>query len=171
MTNFKKLHLGTPMQISNLILVTGFGLLILGFNSYLNILNFIIIVSTMLIMTFVQQKCLKSDTYEIDNLERNIFEDRITSKMDFKSRMVLIQNKTYRYVNLENLKNYIVIFIAGILSLVYSSLSDSISLNFILFHLFMYLTLSKNVAKIVEIVMHQEEYKYYKCLYKYYSME
>ena len=80
-------------------------------------------------------------------------------------------NKTYRYVNLENLKNYIVIFIAGILSLVYSSLSDSISLNFILFHLFMYLTLSKNVAKIVEIVMHQEEYKYYKCLYKYYSME
>ena len=171
MTNFKKLHLGTPMQIANLILVTGFGLLILGFNSYLNILNFILIVSTMLIMTFVQQKCLKSDTYEIDNLERNIFEDRITSKMDFKSRMVLIQNKTYRYVNLENLKNYIVIFIAGILSLVYSSLSDSISLNFILFHLFMYLTLSKNVAKIVEIVMHQEEYKYYKCLYKYYSME
>ena len=70
-----------------------------------------------------------------------------------------------------DLKNYIVIFIAGILSLVYSSLSDSISLNFILFHLFMYLTLSKNVAKIVEIVMYQEEYKYYKCLYKYYSME
>lgn len=169
MTNFKQIHLGTPIQLVNLCLVSILGLVLLGVNSYINLINFAIIIVVFAIMTIIQFKCLEADNKEIDSLERNILEDKITSNLDFKSRMITIQNKTYKYVNLENIKTYITGFIAVILCLFYSSLNDTVSINFLLFHLFLYLTLVKNMSKIFEIIRHVDDYKYYLCLYRFYS--
>lgn len=168
MTQFKVLSISNPIQLLSLILMTSFGIVVLGINSPFNLLSIAIILIFLFIFKIFEKytydhkrnlvDVLEKDLSSVSRLENNVFLDKIKA----------LNNETYSYVSFCNFKRYLMFFLIIALSLLYVTLSKVNSLNFMLFHFFFYLYLSENFEKIMNFGKNFEEYKHYKALYLYY---
>lgn len=146
MNKFKTLLLGRPIQLINSIIVLVVGLIILSLNSYLNLINITLVISLSIILEVIQYKYfLNRDDIKVK--ENELFE--ADSSIDYQKSLALLQNKVYKRVTFISYKKYLITFLIGVICLVYAAFSDEISLNFILFHAFIYSYINENATNIL----------------------
>lgn len=168
MNKFKSLLLSRPIQLINSIMVVVIGLIVLSINSYLNIVNIALVISISVILEIIQYKYfINRENIEVQ--ENELLES--SNSIGYRNTLISLQNKVYKRVTFISYKKYLITFLIGVICLVYASFSGEISLNFILFHSFIYLYINDNVVNILKIYYETPDYKYSKCLYKYYCDE
>ena len=169
MNNFKVLLIGGPVQIINSIIIIVFGAAILFLNSYLNLINLVVICLITIFMTVLEKKYYKNTKTDITNYENQILSLKEDESGDIKEKIAELNKKTYGFVNFMNLKKKILIFLIIVISLIYCAFSNNISLNFVLFHTFIYYYLAQNVTKLYESIEAFKDKPYYLSIYQYYS--
>ena len=89
---------------------------------------------------------------------------------NFADRIVgwLYDDLQWQAIPRATLNTLAVIFVTIILCLIYQGFIGEISLNFMLFHFFIYIYLQENFDKILNVNKIINDIKYYKCLYLYY---
>lgn len=168
MNKFKSLFIGRPIQIINAVVVVIAGGVILGLNSYLNVINILFIISVIIIFEIIEYKYFIKNDYVTQKETELFYKEEIK---DYKETLISLQKKVYRQVGFISYKKYIVAFLIGVICLLYAAFTNEISLNFILFHVFLYFYIGENVSKIMKIYLNNSEYRQFKCLYKYYCDE
>ena len=169
MNNLKMLLIGSPIQIINSALILVFGLVLLGFNSYINIINFLIVALVSICITFFEKNYYSNNSTNISNYENEILNLENVKKEIMKEKLSDLYKRTYTLMNFINLKRIVIIFLIICLSLIYCAFSGNISINFLLFHTFLYYYLIENLNKFVEVCLSSKEKSYYLSLYQYYS--
>ena len=155
-----------PIQIISSVLTLLLIFVALAINSYLNILNILIIITANLIFYFIFNYLTKNKEFEILKNESLINEEnKVNNK---KSLYLSINEKTYQLINLLNLKKYIMLALIIVISLFYSGFSNNISLNFLLFHVFSYYLLSDIFSNLLDQINKNKKSLFYKCIYRNY---
>ena len=167
-TKLKVLSVSNPVQLLSIIMMTIFGIVVLGINSPFNLIS----IGAILLFQFIF-RLFEKTTYEykrnkIDCIERDLSSGVNLSANNFIERINMLNKETYSFISYCNFKKYIMVFLVIALSLLYVNLSETNSLNFMLFHFFFYLYLNENFEKILNFSKNYEEYKRYKALYLYY---
>ena len=167
-TKLKVLSVSNPVQLLSIIMMTVFGIVVLGINSPFNLIS----IGAILLFQFIF-RIFEKTTYEYKRNKIDVIENDLASSVNlstnkFLERLNLLNKETYSYISYCNLKKYVMVFLIIALSLLYVNLSNVNSLNFMLFHFFFYLYLNDNFEKILNFSKNYEEYKRYKALYLYY---
>lgn len=165
---FKKLLIINPISLSSTILITLFSIIVLGINSYLNLISVGILILFLLILKLFTNNFLKNKSIELEKKEINLKKKNLTDE-ETKNLILEIDNSTYDIAKFESLKKYIIIFLIIVLTLFLAALQNQVTLNFILFDFFIYLYISENLQKIIDYDKNIDELNYYKSLFFYYS--
>ena len=169
MNNFKVLIIGGPIQIINAFIILICGFTILSLNSYLNILNLLLIALIVVIIRVVESRIFINSKNEISNYEAEIFKLKDDGSDTFKEKLENLYKKSYSFANFANIKKMILLFLIAVLCLIYAGFTGNISLNFVLFHIFIYYCLTENLMKLIDSIESFKEKPYYLSLYQYYS--
>lgn len=168
MNRFKYSIISYPIQIISSLLILSFGIFVLAIN---NLGNLLILCITFILQTsfFLFEKLFFRRKLDyLETIEKKLTNYSNESAEEFKINMEKLNDETYKCVSYYNFKKYFLIFITIILCLIYQGFSGEISLNFMLFHFFIYIYLQENFEKILNINKVINDIKYYKCLYLYY---
>ena len=168
MTQLKVLSVSNPVQLLSLVMMTVFGIVVLGINSPFNLISIGVIILFQFIFRIFEKTTYEYKRNRIDSLEKDLTDGVNLSTNKFLERINILNKETYSYISYCNLKKYIMVFLIIALSLLYVNLSDVNSLNFMLFHFFFYLYINENFEKIMNFSKNYEDYKRYKALYLYY---
>lgn len=168
MNHFKVLLIGGPIQLLNCFIILIFGALILFLNSYLNLINLLIISLIVILLSFFERKIFKNNRKDISDYENEILSLKDDNNGNLKEKLASLYKKTYSFATFINVKKMILIFLIIVISLIYCAFTGNISLNFVLFHTFIYYYLSQNVGKIIECLESYSQKRYYLSLYQYY---
>ena len=168
MEKFKSILISTPIKLVASIITIIFGVFILGINSLYNLGIIAILFSVQIVFKILDKKYLESNRSELENLERNLINSDNENEEKFIKNLECLNRKSYKLVGYLNLKKYILLFLTIALCIAYQSITGYVSLNFILFHIFLYSYLEENLDKILDMSDFITEYRYYKCLYTYY---
>lgn len=166
MNNYKISLFGAPLQIitSGIILIAG--VTIVGLNNYLNL----IVVSLIFVITFLfklfETKVINRRKNNSAFIEQKMF--MTTSKEELEKEFNLLQKEVYKETFFFSSKKYLILFIAAIFSLILSSLSGAISINFVLFHTCVFYYIGTLFEKIIGFISSRNQNNYYKCLFNYY---
>lgn len=166
--NYKKLLIVNPISLFSNILITIFSIVVLGINSYLNLISIGLIFALLLILKFVGCHFLKNKELEIEKKEKLLKDEKINN-LTSKNLIIEINNLSYELTKFESLKKYIIIFVIIITTLFLASLENQINLNFILFYFFAFIFISENLQKIINYDKNIDDLNYYKSLFFYYS--
>ena len=168
MNRFKYSIISYPIQIISCLLILSFGIFVLAIN---NLGNLIILGITFVLQIafflFEKLKFRRKLNY-LEVLEKRLTNYSNENVDDFKINMTKLNEETYKCVSYYNFKKYLLIFVTIILCLIYQGFIGEISLNFMLFHFFIYIYLQENFDKILNVNKIINDIKYYKCLYLYY---
>lgn len=168
MNRFKYSIISYPIQIISCLLILSFGIFVLAIN---NLGNLIILGITFILQIafflFEKLKFRRKLNY-LEVLEKRLTNYSNENVDDFKINMTKLNEETYKCVSYYNFKKYLLIFVTIILCLIYQGFIGEISLNFMLFHFFIYIYLQENFDKILNVNKIINDIKYYKCLYLYY---
>lgn len=167
LNRYKTEVIGLPIQLINAIVVVCAGLLILGLNSYINVINVTFIIIIRLLIDLIEHKYFMPKCRNVEASEFELFEEDNEGK--YLNKIEELQNNTYRRVDFMNVKKYITVFLTIAICLLYSSVMDGIAVNFILFHVFAYYYIVENASKLLDLSLKSSDYRYSKCLFKYYS--
>lgn len=168
LTKLKVLSISNPVQLLSLIMMTAFGVVVLGLNSFYNLISIGTILLLQILFNIFEKRIYESKQDRINTLESDLNNDNKISADKFIEKINLLNKETYSYVSYCNFKKYVMVFAIIALSLLYVNLSDVNSLNFMLFHFFFYLYINDNFEKIINFSKNYEDYKKYKALYLYY---
>ena len=168
MTQLKVLSVSNPVQLLSLVMMTVFGIVVLGINSPFNLISIGVIILFQFIFRIFEKTTYEFKRNRIDSLEKDLTCGVNLPTNKFLERINMLNKETYSYISYCNLKKYIMVFLIIALSLLYVNLSDVNSLNFMLFHFFFYLYINENFEKIMNFSKNYEDYKRYKALYLYY---
>ena len=166
-TKLKKSLFVDPSQLVASILVVLIAVIILGLNSYLNLFAIGIVLLVQVCLLLIQNKFFNTNVNKISNLENNFFMSK--NKEDSYKIYERINDATYKYLNITNLKKCVIYLLIIVLCFFLSSFSGNISLNFILFHFFIFILISENLEKIMLYKSQIDEQNYLKSYYYYYS--
>ena len=168
MNHFKTMVLGRPIQMINSIIIILFGVTILGINSYLNIINVLLICAFAVLLDLIEVKLFNAKERNIEYSENRIFENRSCVGQNFISGISKVQKQAYDLVSFKNFKQYFIIFLTACVCLLYCAFTNEISLNFLLFHAVFYYYMADNASKLTELYLKTSEYTSFTCLYRYY---
>lgn len=166
-TKLKKSLFVDPSQLIASILMVLIAIIILGLNSYLNLISIGIVLIAQIVLLFVQNRFFNTNINKISSLENSFFASK--NKEDSYAIYEKLNSATYKYINIVNLKKCVIYLLIIVLCFFISSLTGNISLNFILFHFFIFILISENLEKIMLYKSQIEEQNYLKSYYYYYS--
>lgn len=158
----KSLLFKNPLEILSSLLLIFFSIFILGINNYLTLfaISFLFIIEI-----FFHLFINKYFIYKKNNLERYEYDLFNSNEENMLTNFNRLNDEVYKFVNLNNLKKYFLIFTMIVLSMILSSFDGSISLNFVLFHTFAFSYIISNFEKILNYKNNEEELNYYKSYY------
>ena len=122
----------------------------------------------MILLSFFERKIFKNNRKDISDYENEILSLKDDNNGNLKEKLASLYKKTYSFATFINVKKMILIFLIIVISLIYCAFTGNISLNFVLFHAFIYYYLSQNVGKIIECLESYNQKRYYLSLYQYY---
>ncbi len=158
---YKTLFFSTPIQLVSIGLSIVLFVILLGLNSYLNLINIGLVVVINLFMNFglkMYQERRKNDSY-LGFLSIDYSENQNIRKLK------ILNDVTYKSIDALNLKNYVILFLIITLCLFYASLTNNVSINFVLFHVFSYFFLNELLNNFIGKIDNLKKIDEYKCLY------
>lgn len=158
---YKTLFFSTPIQLISIGLSIILFVILLGLNSFLNLINIGLVVVINLFMNFglkIYQERNKRDSY-LEFLSVDYSENQNVRKLK------VLNDVTYKSIDALNLKNYVTLFLIITLCLFYASLTDNVSINFVLFHVFSYFFLNELLNNFILKIDNLKKMDEYKCLY------
>lgn len=158
---YKTLFFSTPIQLISIGLSIVLFVILLGLNSYLNLINIGLVVVINLFMNFglkMYQERRKNDSY-LGFLSIDYSENQNIRKLK------VLNDITYKSIDALNLKNYVILFLIITLCLFYASLTNNVSINFVLFHVFSYFFLNELLNNFIGKIDNLKKIDEYKCLY------
>ena len=158
---YKTLFFSTPIQLVSIGLSIVLFVILLGLNSYLNLINIGLVVVINLFMNFglkMYQERRKNDSY-LGFLSIDYSENQNIRKLK------VLNDVTYKSIDALNLKNYVILFLIITLCLFYASLTNNVSINFVLFHVFSYFFLNELLNNFIGKIDNLKKIDEYKCLY------
>lgn len=164
MNNYKKITFSSPLNLFSIIFTLIFSTIILGVNSYLNLVNVIIILFFQVSMYFIFNSYFKDRKKNLVNIENKLNDIKL-SEEDFKENLRNLNRETYSISTLYDIKKYVSIFLSITLSMILFGLNSTSGLNFIIFHAFFYIYINDNIEKLINFGDDYNEYKKYKCKY------
>ena len=167
MSKFKIILISSPIKLLASIVIIVFGIFILGINSLYNLIILGLIFGFQILFKYLDKRYLEIHRTDLENLEKDLFKDEKLDDIKFKEQVLNLNHESYQIVSYMNLKKYFMLFITIALCLVYQAITGFMSINFMLFHVFLYVYLQENFDKILETSKIIEQYRYYKCLYLY----
>ena len=168
MNDFKVMFVGGPIEMLNLVLIISLGIVILGINSYLNLINLFLMTIFSIGLLLLEKKIFKNNANSIYSFESSLIDLKVTNEEELKKSVDELNNKTYSFVTFKNVVRSLLLFLAVIISLLYSGFSGDVSINFVLFHAFFYFYLSTQVSRLYEVIASRNDIHYYISLYQYY---
>lgn len=159
-SQYKCIFFGQNIQIISGIFMLSLLIVILGINSYLNLINLLILSIISAFIYFIIEKQIKKMHFNNKEIEE-IWQKGKINKNFFKK----VNDLSYQEATLINIKKYCLLFIDVIVCLFYASLTDNISLNFIVFHFFIYYIFVENIDSFISILNKKDDVAYFKCLY------
>lgn len=168
MNKFKSMIFANPVQFVGTAMISLFALVLLGINSYLNLIGFGIIFLFQIGFHFIFKYYFKYRRNGLEELEKELNASVYASKEEFNDKLKRLNEETYKYVSLSNSKKYLMTFLIFAISLFLMALSGNISINFMLFHFFIMVYLFENIEKLLNVSENLEEYNKYKALYLFY---
>ena len=166
-TKLKTLIFTSPLELISSILLVTFSLIILGINSYLSLIIAFFVLFIQFLLKVISSSYLDYRKNYIENCENNLFlsENEENALSNFK----VLNDEVYKFITLNNLKNFLLILIIIVGCLFLCSFEKEISLNYLLFHVFAIYYISSNFDKILDFNKNYEELNYLKSTYYYYS--
>lgn len=164
MNNYKKITFSSPLNLFSIIFTLIFSTIILGVNSYLNLVNVMIILFFQVSMYFIFNSYFKDRKKNLINIENKLNDTKL-SEEDFKENLRNLNKETYSISTLYDIKKYVSIFLSITLSMILFGLNSTSGLNFIIFHAFFYIYINDNIEKLINFGDDYNEYKKYKCKY------
>ena len=158
---YKTLFFSTPIQLISIGVSIVLFVILLGLNSYLNLINIGLVVVINLFMNFglkMYQERRKNDSY-LGFLSIDYSENQNIRKLK------VLNDVTYKSIDALNLKNYVILFLIITLCLFYASLTNNVSINFVLFHVFSYFFLNELLNNFIGKIDNLKKIDEYKCLY------
>lgn len=158
---YKTLFFSTPIQLISIGLSIVLFVILLGLNSYLNLINIGLVLVINLFMNFglkMYQERRKNDSY-LGFLSIDYSENQNIRKLK------ILNDITYKSIDALNLKNYVILFLIITLCLFYASLTNNVSINFVLFHVFSYFFLNELLNNFIGKIDNLKKIDEYKCLY------
>ena len=158
---YKTLFFSTPIQLISIGLSIVLFVILLGLNSYLNLINIGLVLVINLFMNFglkMYQERRKNDSY-LGFLSIDYSENQNIRKLK------VLNDITYKSIDALNLKNYVILFLIITLCLFYASLTNNVSINFVLFHVFSYFFLNELLNNFIGKIDNLKKIDEYKCLY------
>ncbi len=168
-TELKTFLFTNQMSLLSSSLVIIFTLLILGINSYLSIVFSLSIMIFQITFFVFSNKYMIYRKNKIENLESGLFRYKQEEDEKLLDNFKKLNNEVYKFINLNNLRKYLIILIIIIASLFLSSFEGVISLNYVLFHIFSFFYISSNLDKVLSFKENYEKLNYLKSVYFYYS--
>ena len=120
-------------------------------------------------MYFIEKRFFQSTKTNINSYENSVLNIKGYDYDDLKDKINELHKRTYNYVNFTNVQKLIQIFLIIVICLIYCAFTNNISLNFLLFHTFMYYYLTQNIVKLLDVAFSSSEKSYYLSLYQYYA--
>ncbi len=164
MNNYKKITFSSPLNLFSIIFTLIFSTIILGVNSYLNLVNVLIILFFQVSIYFIFNSYFKDRKKNLINIENKLNDTKL-SEEDFKENLRNLNKETYSISTLYDIKKYVSIFLSITLSMILFGLNSTSGLNFIIFHAFFYIYINDNLEKLINFGDDYNEYKKYKCKY------
>lgn len=156
-----------PIQIISSILSLLLIIIALGLNSYLNILNIGIIGIFNASFYYFFNHYIKSKERTIYDNEALLKQNNLSTS-EVERALRLLNYETYKLSQMLYFRKYVLLAITILLCLFYAALTDNISLNFILFHVFAYYLFTEFLTTTLETAKKESKKIYYKCIIKNY---
>jgi len=155
-----------PIRFTSNLMISILAIFILSLNSYLNIISIFIILFTLLILEVAFK-----NIYKVTMLKITIKENDAISgnKTDFIKGVNEASSLANKLININAFKRYFMILIIMILSLFLTSFQETISLNFLLFHFFIYIYLYETFDKNFKLNEEYEKLKELRNIYYFYT--
>lgn len=169
MNKFKFTMISSPLELVNCFLILFFGLLILGLNNYFNFLILGLIFIVQIIFKLYEKTTLNPKIEEIAEHENFVSKnaEKLTTQL-FKDEVNYINQETYKVVSYMSFKKYFLILLTLSLCLIYQLTTGFLTINFMLFHFFLYIYIEENFDKVINFNKIINNMRYYKCLYLHY---
>lgn len=167
MNKFKFTAISSPIQHLNCALILCFGIFILTYNDLANLIIISIIFFAQVCFKIYEKHYLDINITQLELCEKKIFYNEAEDKVDFISSIKKLNDETYKIISYFNFKKYFLMFFSLACCLIYQGFMGNITINFMLFHFFLYIYLEENFDKLLNINKYVDELKYYKCLYLY----
>lgn len=164
MNNYKKITFSSPLTLFSIVFTLIFSTIILGVNSYLNLINIGIVLFFQISMHFIFDSYFKEKKKNLVNIENKLSDTKLKEE-EFKENLRNLNKETYSISTLYDIKKYVSIFLSITLSMILFGLNFTSGLNFILFHTFFYVYINDNIEKLIDFGEEYNEYKKYKCKY------
>ena len=164
MNNYKKITFSSPLTLFSIVFTLIFSTIILGVNSYLNLINIGIVLFFQISMHFIFDSYFKEKKKNLVNIENKLSDTKLKEE-EFKENLRNLNKETYSISTLYDIKKYVSIFLSITLSMILFGLNSTSGLNFILFHTFFYVYINDNIEKLIDFGEEYNEYKKYKCKY------
>jgi len=164
MNNYKKITFSSPLTLFSIVFTLIFSTIILGVNSYLNLINIGIVLFFQISMHFIFDSYFKEKKKNLVNVENKLNDTKLKEE-EFKENLRNLNKETYSISTLYDIKKYVSIFLSITLSMILFGLNSTSGLNFILFHTFFYVYINDNIEKLIDFGEEYNEYKKYKCKY------
>ncbi len=164
MNNYKKITFSSPLTLFSIVFTLIFSTIILGVNSYLNLINIGIVLFFQISMHFIFDSYFKEKKKNLVNIENKLCDTKLKEE-EFKENLRNLNKETYSISTLYDIKKYVSIFLSITLSMILFGLNSTSGLNFILFHAFFYVYINDNIEKLIDFGEEYNEYKKYKCKY------
>lgn len=166
LNSFKVSLIGGPSQIINYLIIIIGGAIILGINGYLNLINLFVICMSIVGMTLLERLIYGKQSNKIESLEAKILHSDCDND-ELKASIKELQHKTYSIAGFKLAKRYIILFIAVSLGLLLAGFSSEISINFVLFHVYLYYQIGQTFMSLLDTMSEIDRIKWWHCLYCY----
>ena len=164
MNNYKRITFSGPLKLFESIFILVFATIILGYNSYLNLINISLILLLQVALFFIFNSYFKSKKRYISLLENKLVSLNLNDD-EIKSTINEVNKEAYNLAILFDVKKYVGLFVSVILAMLIYGFNQTSGLNFIIFHAAFYYLIFDYIDKVINYGDEVNEYKKYKCIY------
>ncbi len=164
MNNYKKITFSGPLKLFEAVFILCFATIILGYNSYLNLINISLILLFQVALFFIFNSYFKSKKRYLTLLENKLINNSLEED-EFKETINELNKEAYNIAILYDVKKYAGIFISVILAMMIYGFNTTSGLNFVIFHAAFYFLIFDYIDKVINYGDELNEYRKYKCIY------
>ena len=151
--DFKKNYFLFPQVVISSLIISFFVLMVLLFNDLLHLAFLGILIAFALLELVVSKRFTKSNVETLERIESETLDEELPFS-DVLSNYKKMSRLSLYIAKCSATKRYIALFMICALALTYAAISGEATLNYFLFHFFVYLLFYENISRLFDSFLH-----------------